>query len=78
MKQDDVKTGESYLFYTTDVEHRKSMIGTVVTIASQRQGRKKFNVQSGIATGIKKSPRRFRLTNGQTCNAGELKPKQND
>lgn len=72
MKQAEVKTGETYLFKRTDVEHRKNMVGTHVTIAGAKTGGKKINFHGGTVTGVGKKPKRFRLTNGQTCNAGEI------
>ena len=79
MKQDEVKVGESYLFTRTDVEHRKFMEGTIVTVCGSKQGKKKANYHSGvILTGIGKSPKRFKLTNGQYCNAGNLKIVKNE
>jgi hypothetical protein len=74
VKQSQVKSGDSYLFYRTDVEHRKSMEGTIVTISGSKIGGKKENYHSGILfTGVGRKPKRFKLTNGQWCNAGELK-----
>lgn len=73
MKQEEIKSGESYLFYKTDVAHRKFMEGTIVTVAGSRSGGKKENYHGGVLTGVGKKPKRFKLTNGSYCNAGELK-----
>lgn len=75
MKQADVKSGESYLFTTTDIPHRKFMEGTVVTVCGSKSGKTKANYHSGqLFTGLGRSPKRFKLTNGQYCNAGNLAP----
>jgi hypothetical protein len=74
MKQSEIKTGESYLFTRTDVENRKFMEGTIVTVCSSKQRNKKPNIQSGIITGIGKKPKRFKLTNGHYANAANLQP----
>jgi hypothetical protein len=76
MKQNEIITGNSYLFANTDVEHRKNMIGTIVTVVSRKQGNKKPNFQGGMLTGIGKKPIRFKLSNGQWANAANLKPNQ--
>ncbi len=73
MKQTEIEVGKSYLFNTTDVEHRKNMIGTVVTVVSSRSGKSKANKQFGMITGIGRNPKRYRLSNGQACKAAELK-----
>lgn len=72
MKQHEVKTGESYLFINTDVEHRKNMIGTIVTVVGRKQGKKKHITTHGFSS-IGKSPIRFKLSNGQYANAANLR-----
>lgn len=73
MKQNEIITGESYLFTNTDVDHRKNMIGTTVTVVGRKGGNKKHNYQGGILTGTGKSPMKFKLNNGQSCNAANLR-----
>lgn len=77
MNQREIKIGESYLFFRTDVAHRKGMEGTIVKVIGQiNGGKKKETMWSNCGGGNK--PMRFKLDNGQYCNAGELKPqKQN-
>lgn len=71
MKQADVKTGESYLFRCTDTGHRKNMIGTVVKVIGRKRKGKKQLFNHGMG-GIGRPPIRFKLSNGQYANAGEL------
>jgi len=73
MKQTDVKKGESYLFGRTDVEHRKFMQGTIVTVSGIKCGSKRIvSTERGLET--KKNPKRFKLTNGHWANAANLNP----
>ena len=72
MKQKDVKSGESYLFFTTFVEHRKNMLNTVVTVCGRKSGSYKEAIYN--SSGKSKRNKRFLLTNGQYCNASEIKP----
>lgn len=69
----DVHSGESYLFYYTDVPHRKFMVGTVVTVRGAKSGSHRAADQQGILS-VRRTPKRFKLTNGSYANAGELKP----
>lgn len=70
MREHEVKSGESYLFANTDVEHRKNMVGTIVTVCGVLKGKDKTHYQHDNG----KKPNRFKLTNGQYANAGNLKP----
>lgn len=73
MKEADIKTAENYLFTRTDVEHRKNMEGTIVTVIGKKRGTKKANYQGGILTGVGKGTLKFKLSNGQYANAANLK-----
>jgi len=73
MKQTDVKIGESYVFKCTSHEHKKDMIGTIVTVVGKKKSKKYPVKQGGILTGYGCKPIRFRLSNGRYANAGELR-----
>lgn len=73
MKQSDVIIGESYVFKHTTTEHKKDMIGTIVTVVGKRKGKKTPSKQNGIITGYGNRPTRFKLSNGRFANAGELR-----
>lgn len=74
MKQKDVKRGESYLFHHTDVPHRKFMEGTVVTVSGIKKGKETTIIAHGCIPQPARKPTRFKLTNGQYANAGDLRP----
>jgi len=74
MKQSEIIIGNTYLFHTTHVEHRKFMIGNLVKVIVKRNGGEKdpqlpnYSIQNPM-----KRPIRFKLSNGHYANAGELK-----
>lgn len=74
MKQAEIKTGETYLFYHTCVEHRKFMVGKLVKVVGRRGGGKKYpSLPNYSMQNPGKRPIRFKLENGQYANAGELR-----
>lgn len=76
MKQSEIVTGESYLFDKTEIEHRKFMEGTVVTVQKILARKKiRFTDKDGFRH-IGYNPKKYLLTNGAKCTACELKPLQ--
>lgn len=74
MKQSEIKVGESYLFHSTCVEHRKFMEGMVVEVISKRKGKKKYpSFPNYSMQNIGRCPMRLKLNNGENANAGELR-----
>ena len=72
MKEKDIERGKSYLFKSTDVEHRKFMIGTIVTVSGVKKGKKCVWYQGGIIPISGRKPKKFKLTNGHYANAANL------
>lgn len=70
MKQSEIKTGETYLFATTEHEHKKDMIGQHVTVEAVRKGKKRIN-KHGLSLGI--APPKYKLSNGRYAKAAEMK-----
>ncbi len=74
MKQLEIITGNSYLFYGTCVDHRKFMVGSVVKVIGKKGGgMKKPSVPNYSMQNPGKRPIRFKLENGSYANAGELR-----
>lgn len=74
MKVSEVITGKEYLFYRTNIEHRKDMEGTIVTIQSRKKrGRGRPMYHGAILTGIHSGHTVFKITTGRKVSACELK-----
>ena len=73
MKQEEIITGNSYLFASTDRPDKKWMVGTIVIVVGRKKGGKKISISNGIPYTSKK-PMRFKLSNGSYANAANLKP----
>lgn len=74
MKQSEIIVGKTYFFHNTDVEHRKSMVGTNVTVVGKKKGKLRPSSHGGVITGYGNSPIKFKLSNGKYCTAGNLRP----
>lgn len=73
MRESEIKSGESYLFTGSSIEHRKFMNGTIVTVCGRKSGSVRTRQDCNGMTFTGRTPKRFKLTNGQYANAGNLK-----
>ncbi len=74
MKQSEIVIGNSYLFYRTEIVHRKDLIGTIVKIVGKKKrGKGKLQMHSNYLPQITGGYWVYKTDMGRKVNCCELK-----